>query len=173
MKPKPRLIGGSPKMHIISRDRATTKSSRQKVGEGLTHYLADTYLLYLKTQNFHWNVRGPHFHSLHKFFEEMYQELAEAVDTIAERIRAMHMNTPASFAQFLRLTCLEEETSVISAEEMLKQLLHDHQIISQTLARLFEQAEHAEDEATVDLITERMRAHEKMAWMLRATLGQV
>jgi starvation-inducible DNA-binding protein len=160
-------------MHVITKDRATAKSSRQKVGDGLAHYLADTYLLYLKTQNFHWNVRGPHFHSLHKFFEELYQELAEAVDTIAERIRALHMTAPASFAQFLKLTSLEEETGSVSAEEMLKQLLHDHQIISRNLSRLFEQAELIGDEATVDLITERMRAHEKNTWMLRSTLGQV
>lgn len=160
-------------MHVITRDRAAAKSSRQKVGDGLAHYLADIYLLYLKTQNFHWNVRGPHFYSLHKFFEELYQELAEAVDTVAERIRAMHMSTPASFSQFLKLTSLEEETAAISAEEMLKQLLHDHQVISRNLLRLFEQAEQAEDEATVDLITERMRTHEKTAWMIRSTLGQV
>ena len=160
-------------MHVISRDRTTAKSSRQKVGDGLAHYLADTYLLYLKTQNFHWNVRGPHFHSLHQFFEDLYKELAEAVDTIAERIRALHMTTPASFSQFLKLTSLEEETASLSAEEMLKQLLHDHQTLLRNLLRLFEQAEQAEDEATVDLITERMRVHEKTAWMLRSTLGQV
>lgn len=160
-------------MHVISRDRSTAKSSRQKVGDGLAHYLADTYLLYLKTQNFHWNVRGPHFYSLHKFFEELYQELAEAVDIIAERIRALHMSAPASFAQFLKLTSLDEETATVSAEEMLKQLLHDHQTLSRNLSRLFQQAEQAEDEATVDLITERMRVHEKTAWMIRSTLGQV
>jgi len=159
-------------MHVISRERSTAKSSRQKVGEGLTHFLADTYVLYLKTQNFHWNVRGPHFHSLHLFFEELYKELAEAVDTIAERIRALHMLAPASFAQFLKLTSLEEETSTVAADEMLKQLLHDHQVISRNLSRLFEQAESAGDEGTVDLLTERMRAHEKTTWMLRSTLGQ-
>jgi starvation-inducible DNA-binding protein len=160
-------------MHVITKDRTAAKSSRQKVGDGLAHYLADIYLLTLKTQNFHWNVRGPHFHSLHKFFEELYQELSEAVDLVAERIRAMHMTTPASFAQFLKLTCLEEETAAVSTEEMLKQLLHDHQVLSRNLLRLFEQAEQAEDQATVDLITERMRAHEKNSWMLRSTLGQV
>lgn len=143
------------------------------MGEGLSHYLADAYLLYLKTQNFHWNVKGPHFHSLHQFFEELYQELATAVDTIAERIRALHMSAPASFTQFLKLSSLEEDTTVLGADEMLKKLLHDHQIISRNLARLFEQAEHANDQGTVDLITERMRVHEKAIWMLRSTLGQV
>lgn len=160
-------------MHIISKDRTTAKSSRQKVGEALTHLLADTYLVYLKTQNFHWNVRGPNFYSLHKFFEEQYVELAEAVDTIAERIRALHMVAPASFAQYLKLTSLDEEATLPSAENMLKQLLNDHQIISRHLSRLFEQAEQAGDEATVDLISERMRAHEETTWMLRSTLGQV
>ncbi|HVY53611.1 MAG TPA: Dps family protein [Gammaproteobacteria bacterium] len=160
-------------MHVISRDRSTAKSSRQKVGEGLSHYLADTYLVYLKTQNFHWNVRGPNFHALHKFFEEQYLELAAAVDTIAERIRALHMVAPASFAQYLKLTSLDEETTLLSADDMLKQLLHDHQIICRNLLRLFDVAEHAGDEVTVDLITERMRAHEQTCWMLRSTLGQV
>ena len=160
-------------MHVITRDRSAAKSSRQKVGDGLAHYLADIYLLYLKTQNFHWNVRGPHFYSLHKFFEELYQELGEAVDTVAERIRAMHMSAPASFTQFLKLTSLEEETATLASEEMLKQLLHDHQVITRNLLRLFELAEQAEDEATVDLITERLRVHEKAAWMIRSTLGQV
>jgi starvation-inducible DNA-binding protein len=137
------------------------------------HYLADTYLLYLKTQNFHWNVRGPQFHSLHLFFEEQYTELAEAVDTIAERIRALHMIAPASFSQFLKLTSLDEETGTPGADDMIKQLLHDHQVISRNLLRLFETAEQAADQASVDLITERMRAHEKSAWMLRSTLGQI
>lgn len=160
-------------MHIISRDKTASKSSRQKVGEGLAHHLADTYILYLKTQNYHWNVRGPNFYSLHLFFETEYLELAAAVDTIAERIRALHMPAPASFAQYLKLTSLEEETSTPSADEMLKQLLHDHQIILRNLLRLFEMAEQAKDEATADLITERMRAHEKTAWMLKSTLGQM
>lgn len=160
-------------MHVISRERHTAKSSRQKVGEGLTHLLADTYLVYLKTQNFHWNVRGPNFHSLHLLFEEQYKELAEAVDTIAERIRALHMIAPASFAQFLKLSSLEEETTLLSADNMLKGLLHDHQLISRNLLRLFNAAEQADDQATADLLTERMRVHEKSAWMLRSSLGQL
>jgi starvation-inducible DNA-binding protein len=170
---KPYPIKEGTRMHIISKDRSTAKSSRQKVGEGLTHLLADTYVIYLKTQNFHWNVRGPNFPTLHKFFEEQYLELAEAVDTIAERIRALHMVAPASFAQYLKLTSLDEETTLLSAEDMLKQLLNDHQTISRHLTRLFEQADQAGDEGTADLIVERMRWHEKTTWMLRSTLGQV
>jgi len=143
----------------------------QKVVDGLAHFLADTYTLYLKTQNFHWNVRGPHFHSLHKMFEEQYQALAEAVDVIAERIRALKSLTPASFAQFLRLTSLEENENAPNAEEMIRVLLNDHQTIIKNGQSLFAIAQKAGDEVTGDLLLARLDEHEKTAWMLRSTLN--
>ena len=143
---------------------------KQEVTEGLSCLLADTYILYLKTQNFHWNVRGPNFHSLHEMFEEQYQELAEAVDKIAERIRALKAFAPASFAQFTKLTSLEEAKSNLKAEEMLRSLLQDHELISKNGQALFKIAQEAGDEVTIDLLLERLAAHEKATWMLRSTL---
>src|SRR3990167_635992 len=142
----------------------------QKVVDGLAHFLADSYILYLKTQNFHWNVQGPHFHYLHLMFEEQYKELADAVDKIAERMRALHSPAPASFAQFSKLTSLEEARGHLKAEDMLKQLLHDHEIVTTHGLALFAIAEQAGDYTTGDLILERLAAHEKTAWMLRSTL---
>src|SRR3990167_6550689 len=124
----------------------------QKVIDGLAHFLADSYILYLKTQNFHWNVQGPNFHSLHEMFEEQYQELAEAIDKIAERIRALKSPAPASFAQFSKLTSLEETGGHPKADDMLKQLLHDHEIVIKHGIELFETAEQTGDDTTGDLM---------------------
>lgn len=142
----------------------------KKIATGLSHLLADTYLLYLKTQNFHWNVTSPYFQALHKMFEEQYEELADAVDVIAERIRALGQTTPASFAQFLKLTRLKEATQIPNASEMIKQLLADHEQIICELRPFFGIAEDLEDQATADLIAERIREHEKIAWMLRSSI---
>ena len=143
----------------------------QKVADELTHLLADTYTLYLKTQNFHWNVKGPLFPSLHTLFEEQYKELAEAIDTIAERIRALEAHTPASFSAFQKMASIKDEIRTkLSAGEMLKTLLHDHDVIAKSLVGISEKAREAEDEGTLDLLTERLRAHEKTAWMLRSSL---
>jgi starvation-inducible DNA-binding protein len=144
----------------------------QKIADELTHLLADTYALYLKTQNFHWNVTGPYFPQLHKLFDDQYNELAEAVDVIAERIRALGSYTPASFSEFLKLSSLKEETGSkhISAEEMIKRLMHDHETISHQLLQIFAKAEKANDQGTIDMLTERMRAHDKTAWMLRSSI---
>jgi starvation-inducible DNA-binding protein len=142
-----------------------------KVADELTHLLADTYALYLKTQNFHWNVTGPLFPQLHLLFESQYEELAEAVDVIAERIRALGSFAPASFSEFQKLSSLKEATGAHpSAEQMVKTLLKDHETISQHLHIIFEKAEQANDQGTLDMITERMRAHEKTAWMLRSSV---
>jgi starvation-inducible DNA-binding protein len=142
----------------------------QKVADELMHLLADTYTLYLKTQGFHWNVTGMHFHSLHLMFEEQYKELAEAVDVIAERIRALKCETPASFHNFLKLTSLKEENGVPATKDMLKQLLRDHEFVSQHAYVIFNKAQKTHDEGTMDLLIERIRAHEKTAWMLRSCL---
>ncbi len=145
------------------------KNHATKMTEGLTKLLADTYTLYLKTQNFHWNVTGPLFHSLHKMFEEEYIELAAAIDQIAERIRALGSIAPGSFAEFLRLTSIKEETVTPSASDMVEKLLADHEIIIDHLQSLMPVAQDLKDEATLDLLITRTETHQKTAWMLRSS----
>ncbi len=142
----------------------------KKIADGLSSLLADTYTLYVKTQNFHWHVTGENFYSLHKMFEEQYQELALAVDEIAERIRALGYHAPASFSQFLKLTSLKEELGTPSAEEMVKQLAGDHKTLSKNATKALPAAQKAEDEATVDLLISRVKEHEKISWMLNSSL---
>ena len=143
---------------------------RKAVAEGLATLLADTYTLYLKTQNFHWNVTGPQFRALHMMFEEQYTELAAAVDEVAERIRALGRPAPGTFAAFLQLTSIEEDAGVPSAEEMTRQLATGHEAVDRTARNVFALAEEAEDQVTMDLLVERMQIHEKTAWMLRSLL---
>lgn len=142
----------------------------QKVADELIHYLADTYALYLKTQNFHWNVTGPYFYSFHKMFEAQYEELAQAVDEIAERIRALGSFTPASFGQFAQMSSIKDEKTGISAETMVNKLMKDHETLAQQASRLIVTAQKAHDEGTADLLIQRLKAHEKTAWMLKSTL---
>lgn len=142
----------------------------QKVASELTHLLADTYLLYVKTQNYHWNVTGPNFHSLHLMFEEQYKQLAEAVDAIAERIRALKCVAPATLSQFIKLSSLKEEMGVPSTKDMLKHLMKDHEAVAHLATVITIKAQKSQDEATVDLLIERIREHEKTAWMLRSCL---
>jgi starvation-inducible DNA-binding protein len=138
------------------------------IAEGLSHVLADSYALYLKTHNFHWNIEGPRFRELHLMFEEQYTELAAAVDEIAERIRALGHYAPGSFAQFARLTSVQEAERVPGAEEMLRQLVADHETVAKTLRTVLKSAQEAGDEVTAGLLTDRLGVHEKMAWMLRS-----
>jgi starvation-inducible DNA-binding protein len=145
-------------------------ADRKSVADGLSHLLADTYTLYLKTQNFHWNVTGPQFRALHAMFEEQYTELAGAVDEIAERIRALGHPAPGSFAKFRELTSIEEDPGVPSAEEMTRQLAVGHEAVDRTARNVFGLAEGAEDQVTMDMLVERMQIHEKSAWMLRSLL---
>lgn len=147
----------------------------QKIAEELMSLLANMYILSLKTQNFHWNVTGPYFPQLHKLFEEQYDELADAVDVVAERIRALNCYAPASFSEFQKLASLKEElgNQKISSELMIKKLMQDHEMISQQLLSIFEKASATNDQATLDLLTERMRAHDKAAWMLRSSINAV
>jgi starvation-inducible DNA-binding protein len=142
----------------------------QKIGDELTHLLAGTYSLYLKTQNYHWNVTGPNFHSLHLMFEEQYKQLAEAIDVIAERIRALKIKVPASFSQFMKLSVLKDENSAPTSKEMIKHLLKDHETIILQAYNILPKASKAQDEATMDLLIERIREQEKTAWMLRSCL---
>ncbi len=144
---------------------------RRSIADGLAHVLADTYTLYLKTHGFHWNVTGPLFNTLHLMFEEQYQELATAVDTIAERIRALGFPAPGSHAQFAQLASIDEETGILSAEEMLRQLVRDQEAVVRTARSVFPSVHEAHDEPTADLLTQRMQVHEKTAWMLRSLIG--
>lgn len=136
----------------------------------LINFLASTYTLYLKTQNFHWNVTGPHFISLHAFLDQQYKELAEAIDTIAEQIRALDTFVPANFNNFQKLSKISDATENLSAVEMLKILLEDHQALHTEMQRLTNVCEKAADLATQDLIIERLRSHEKTIWILKSLL---
>ncbi len=155
----------------IDIDIGIDEKSRVAIAEGLSRLLADTYTLYLKTHNFHWNVTGPLFNTLHLMFEQQYIELAAAVDEIAERIRALGLPAPGSYAQFARLTCIPEEESVPRAEEMIAQLVKDQEAVVRTARRAFPAAQEANDEPTADLLTQRMQIHEKTAWMLRSMIS--
>jgi starvation-inducible DNA-binding protein len=143
---------------------------REEIAEGLSHLLADTYTLYLKTHNFHWNVTGPMFSTLHTLFEQHYTELAMAVDVIAERIRALGVAAPGSYKQFAELSSIKEETGTPSAEEMIRQLVKGQEAVVKTARTVFPVVDKANDEPTADLLTQRMQIHEKNAWMLRTLL---
>jgi starvation-inducible DNA-binding protein len=143
---------------------------RKAIANGLAKLLADTYTLYLKTHNFHWNVTGPMFNTLHLMFEQQYTELALAVDAIAERIRALGFPAPGSYKQFAELTRLQEETKTPEATEMIRQLVADQETVVRTARDIFPLVDQANDEPTADLLTQRMQIHEKTAWMLRSLL---
>lgn len=147
------------------------EKDRKEICNGLSRLLADTYTLYLKTHKFHWNVTGPMFQTLHLMFEEQYQELAMAVDKIAERIRALGFPAPGTYREFSNLTAINEEEGVPKAEDMIRQLVDGHETVVRRARELFEHASRVHDEATVDLLTERVETHEKTAWMLRSMLG--
>lgn len=146
------------------------EEQRIAVGEGLSRLLADTYSLYLQTHNFHWNVTGPFFQSLHTLFEQHYTELAIAVDDIAERIRALGLVAPATYAEFAKLTSIKEVTGDISATEMLERLVESHETLVRTARSILPLAADADDESSASLISDRLVVHEKTAWMLRAHL---
>ncbi len=144
---------------------------REQVAKALSGFLASTYTLYLKTQNFHWNVTGEHFVSLHSLFEEQYTELRDAIDELAERIRALGHVSPGSFREFTALSVIEEEeVQPVDAMAMVKALLHNHEQASQEARKVLEVAEAVSDEVTVDMMIERMTIHDKTAWMLRSIL---
>jgi starvation-inducible DNA-binding protein len=143
---------------------------RKAIAEGLGKLLADSYTLYLKTHNYHWNVTGPMFNTLHLMFEAQYTELALAVDLIAERIRALGYPAPGSYKAYAKLTDIEEETGVPSAEDMIRRLVAGQETVVRTARKLFPVVDKASDEATADLLTQRIQLHEKTAWMLRSLL---
>lgn len=151
-------------------DIGISEKHRTKVAEGLSRMLADSYTLYLKTHKFHWNVTGPMFQTLHLMFETQYTELALAVDSIAERIRALGFPAPGSYAEFAKLSSIKETAGVPKAEEMIRQLVDGQEAVVRTARSVFPIAEKAGDEATADLLTQRIQLHEKTAWMLRSLL---
>ena len=144
---------------------------REEIANGLARLLADSYTLYLKTHNDHWNVTGPQFNTLHQMFEQQYTELAAAVDEIAERIRALGIRAPGSYAEFSELTEIDEGAGDEGAEEMIRQLVIGQETVARTARQAFSAAESASDEPTADLLTQRMQIHEKNAWMLRSMLA--
>lgn len=149
------------------------EKARKEIAQGLSRLLADTYTLYLKTHSFHWNVTGPMFNTLHLMFETQYNELALAVDEVAERIRALGEPAPGSYADFARLTSIKESSEShghVQANEMIKQLLDGHETVARTARSVFPAAENGNDEASLDLLTSRIQLHEKTAWMLRSML---
>lgn len=147
-----------------------SKEHREKIAHGLSKVLADSYMLYLKTHNYHWNVTGELFHSLHEQFEEQYTELAEAVDEIAERIRSIGYRAPGSFREFNQLTSIEEDTDKPDALEMVRRLAIDNETVLRTAREVIPACDEAGDEATLDLMTQRLHVHSKTAWMLRSHL---
>ena len=148
------------------------QENRQKIAEGLSRLLADTYTLYLKTHNFHWNVTGPMFQTLHLMFETQYTELATAVDQIAERIRALGFPAPGTYSDFAKLSSIQETPGVPKANEMIRVLAEGQEAVVRTARSIFPAVEQVNDEPTADLLTQRMQIHEKNAWMLRSLLEQ-
>ena len=143
---------------------------RQAIADGLSRLLADEYTLYLKTHNFHWNVTGPLFNSLHLMFMKHYTESALAVDVVAERIRALGVAAPGTYSEFVQLSSIEETKGVPEALEMVRLLVKAHEACARTARSVFPLADKASDEPTADLLTQRMQVHEKTAWMLRSLL---
>ena len=152
-------------------DIGLTESERQEIAARLGGLLADSYTLYLKTHNYHWNVTGPQFNTLHTMFEAQYTELAIAVDDIAERIRALGVKAPGSYAEFSASTDIADASGTETAEEMIAALVQGQETVARTAREAFPAAEAANDEPTADLLTQRMQVHEKNAWMLRSMLA--
>lgn len=151
-------------------DIGIEKNDRIEIAEGLKKLLADSYTLYLQTHNFHWNVTGPQFRELHLMFEEHYTELAVAVDDIAERIRTLGIAAPGTYRSFAELSSIKEVDGVPPASEMVTLLLQGHEAVVKTCREVLKLSQQADDESTSALVGDRMRVHEKTAWMLRATL---
>ncbi|MEQ1512688.1 MAG: Dps family protein [Lysobacteraceae bacterium] len=155
-------------------DIGISSSDRKKVAEGLSRFLADSFTLYLKTHNFHWNVNGPMFNSLHVMFEGQYTEQWTALDETAERIRALGFNAPGSYAEFIKLSSIAEEpglTDTADWREMVRQLVTGNEAVCRTARKVLKTADNAGDDPTTDLMTQRLNIHEKNAWMLRSLLA--
>jgi starvation-inducible DNA-binding protein len=154
-------------------DIGISAGDRRKIADGLGHFLSDAFTLYLKTHNFHWNITGPMFNSLHLMFEGQYTEQWNALDEIAERMRALGYNAPGSYAEFIRLSSIPEEPGLTDAadwREMVRQLVVGNEAVCRTARKVLKTADGAGDDPTVDLMTQRLNIHEKNAWMLRSLL---
>lgn len=160
-----RTAAGAPRIDI-----GISENDRRKIAEGLGRLLADTYTLYLKTHNFHWNVTGPMFQTLHLMFEEQYNELATAVDLIAERIRALGFPAPGSYREFMDATSIRDAQGGMAATEMVRELVDGQEAVVRTARSILPTVNKADDQPTVDLLTQRLQVHEKAAWMLRSLL---
>ena len=154
---------------MTSIDIGIKQQDRLSIAEGLKCLLADSYTLYLQTHNFHWNVTGPHFRELHLMFEEHYTELAVAVDDIAERIRTLDVPAPGTYKEFAKLSSVREVDGVPDASDMVDLLTQGHEQVVKTCRKVLKLAQDANDESSAALVSDRMRSHEKTAWMLRAT----
>jgi len=159
------------KKNEMSVNIGISDKDRKKIADGLCKLLADTYTLYLKTHNFHWNVTGPMFNTLHLMFETQYNELALAVDAIAERIRALGYPAPGTYKEYAKLSSIAEEEGVPEAQDMIRKLVEGQEAVVRTARSLFPAIDAAGDEPSADLLTQRMQTHEKTAWMLRSLLA--
>lgn len=157
---------------VASLVSGVSASDIKTVVDNLSVLLADTYLVYVKTHNYHWNVVGPRFYELHKMLEDQYNALAESVDVIAERIRMLGYRAPGSFKEFAKLATLEENAKELTADEMLADLLSDYEKLNASLVKYYNQANDVDDQASAGLFAEQMSAHEKTAWMIRSTLAK-
>ena len=167
-RPAARTAAAAPAIDI-----GLSAAQRAKIVDGLSHFLADAYTLYLKTHNFHWNVTGPMFNTLHLMFETQYNEQWIALDLVAERIRALGYNAPGSYAEFVRLSSIAEEPGLADTadwREMVRQLTVGNEAVCRTARSVLTTADDASDDPTVDLLTQRLQTHEKYAWMLRSLL---
>ena len=153
-------------------DIGISHSDRAKIVEGLSKLLADSYTLYLMTHNFHWNVTGPQFNSLHNMFMTQYTEQWNALDIIAERIRALGFPAPGTYKQVVKLTAIKEVEGIPKADEMISLLVNAHETVARTARSLFSTVDEVNDQPTADLITQRLEVHEKTAWMLRSLLEE-
>ena len=154
-------------------DIGINNKDRKNIADGLSKLLADSYILYLKTHNFHWNVEGPMFNTLHQMFMVQYTELWNALDMIAERIRSLGHYAPGSYKKYSELSSIDEsEEESVSAKSMIKQLLEGHEAVVKTIRGVYPVAEKGQDEASLDLLTQRLQLHEKTAWMLRSLLRE-
>ncbi len=156
-------MGECMKLGIKDQDRET-------IAQHLSKILADTFVLSVKTQGFHWNVKGPHFYALHKLFEEQYDALQDALDPLAERLRALGVPAPGAIAAYAKLTSLKEQDKIPAAQAMVKELLQDNEALALQIHATINAIEGTQDEVTADMLTERLERHEKAAWMLRSTL---
>lgn len=151
-------------------DIGINEKDRKAIAQGLSHLLADSYTLYLKTHNFHWNVTGPMFQTLHILFMTQYTEMWNALDIIAERIRSLGFPAPGTYKEFVKLSSIKESEGVPTAIEMIQQLVEGQEAVARTARKVFAIADKADDQPTADVLTQRLQVHEKNAWMLRSLL---